>query len=63
MEKDQMEQVCPSSINALHNLSLKVVIPPGLKGYAGPMMMIFLEWNTDDTDWTDFPSKENFLLV
>jgi hypothetical protein len=40
---------------------LKVVIPPGRKGCAGPIMMIFLEWNADDTDWTGLRSKENFL--
>jgi hypothetical protein len=39
-EKDQMLQSYPSLLNAWHKRSLKVVMPPGLSGCAGPMMMI-----------------------
>lgn len=39
-EKDQIVQEWPASINARHSLSLKVVMPPGLSGWAGPRIMI-----------------------
>lgn len=42
-EKDQMVHEWPASENALQRRSLKVVMPPGLMGCAGPIMMIFLE--------------------
>ena len=51
-EKDQMLHACPACKKALHNRSLKVVMPPGRNGCAGPMMITFL-WNTDDTDNKD----------
>ncbi len=47
-EKDQMLHSCPASRKALQRRSLKVVIPPGRKGCAGPIMIIFFLGFTGD---------------
>lgn len=44
-EKDQMLLVWPAAVKARQSLSLKVVMPPGRRGCAGPRMMIF--WDAD----------------
>jgi len=69
---DQILHVCPASFSALHNRSLKVVMPPGRNGCAGPMMMIFLglPWYTDfyctkilwNADFADETDKTDLLL-
>jgi len=39
----------PSLINSFANRSLNVAIPPPRRGYAGPIIMIFLEFKVESS--------------